>query len=102
MATAGELNNVLTRETLLQFAGARSFERGEDYFATGQGTSLVEHAGKLMATVQGAEDYRVKISNRDGALDYDCTCPMGADGVCLRTCCGWSTTFRVDEWAGQF
>ena len=48
--------------------------------------SLVEHAGKLTATVQGTEDYRVKISIRDGALDYDCTCPMGADGVFCKHC----------------
>jgi uncharacterized Zn finger protein len=53
-----------TSEALRQPAGARSFERGEDYFAAGQVTSLVEHAGKLTATVQGTEDYRVKISKR--------------------------------------
>ena len=65
MTEAGQLKNVLTREALRQLAGARSFERGEDYFAAGQVTSLVEHAGKLTATVQGTEDYRVKISIRD-------------------------------------
>ena len=86
MTEAGELKNVLTREALRQLAGARSFERGEDYFATGQVTSLVEHAGKLTATVQGTEDYRVKISIRGEALDYDCTCPMGADGAFCKHC----------------
>ena len=86
MTEAGQLKNVLTREALRQLAGARSFERGEDYFADGQVISLVEHAGKLTATVQGTEDYRVKISIRDGALDYDCTCPMGADGVFCKHC----------------
>ena len=33
MTEAGQLKNVLTREALRQLAGARSFERGEDYFA---------------------------------------------------------------------
>lgn len=86
MTEAGELKNVLTREALRQLAGARSFERGEDYFAAGQVTSLVEHAGKLTATVQGTEDYRVKISICGEALDYDCTCPMGADGAFCKHC----------------
>jgi len=86
MAEAGEFKKVLTREALRQLAGARSFERGEDYFAAGQVTSLVEHAGKLTETVQGTEDYRVKISVRDEAIDYDCTCPMGADGAFGKRC----------------
>jgi len=86
MPEARELKNVLTRDALRQLAGARSFERGEDYFAAGQVISLVEHAGKLTATVQGTEDYRVKISIRDGALDYDCTYPMGADSAFCKHC----------------
>ncbi len=86
MTEAGQLKNVLTREALRQLAGARSFERGEDYFAAGQVISLVEHDGKLTATVQGTEVYRVKISVRDGALDYDCTCPMGVDGAFCKHC----------------
>jgi uncharacterized Zn finger protein len=86
MPEARELKNVLTRDALRRLAGGRSFERGEDYFATGQVISLVEHAGKLTATVQGSEDYRVKLSVRDGALDYDCTCPMGADSAFCKHC----------------
>ena len=86
MAKASELKTVLTHKALRQLAGGRSFERGEDYFATGQVISLVEHAGKLTATVQGSEDYRVKLSVRDGALDHDCTCPMGADGAFCKHC----------------
>ncbi len=97
MTKAGELKNVLTREALRQLAGARSFERGEDYFAAGQVTSLVEHAGKLTATVQGTEDYRVKISIRGEALDYDCTCPMGADGAFCKHCVATSLAWLANN-----
>lgn len=97
MTEAGELKHVLTREALRQLAGARSFERGEDYFAAGQVTSLVEHAGKLTATVQGTEDYRVKISIRGEALDYDCTCPMGADGAFCKHCVAVGLAWLANE-----
>jgi uncharacterized Zn finger protein len=97
MTEAGQLKNVLTRHALQQLAGARSFERGEDYFAAGQVISLVEHAGKLTATVHGTEVYRVKISIRDGALDYDCTCPMGADGAFCKHCVAVGLAWLTDD-----
>jgi uncharacterized Zn finger protein len=97
MTEAGQLKNVLTREALRQLAGARSFARGEDYFTAGQVISLVEHSGQLTATVQGTEDYRVKISIRDGALDYDCTCPMGADGAFCKHCVAVGLAWLADD-----
>ncbi len=86
MAEAGELKKFLTSNALRQLAGARSFERGEAYFSAGQVVSLVEHSGTLTATVHGTEEYSVKISVRDRALDYDCTCPMGRDGAFCKHC----------------
>src|SRR5579864_4806754 len=86
MPASDEMKDLLTREALRQLAGGRSFERGEDYFASGQVTSLVEHAGKLTATVQGTEDYRVALSVCAGELHYDCTCPMGMDGAFCKHC----------------
>ncbi len=86
MADASEFRDILTREALRRLAGGRSFERGEDYFASGQVINLVEHAGKLTATVQGTEIYRVKLSVRDDAINHDCTCPMGAEGAFCKHC----------------
>ena len=81
MPPTSELKRVLTREMLRRLAGPKSFERGEDYFAFGQVTSLVEHAGKLTATVQGTDEYRVTLFAKGDTLASDCTCPMGADGA---------------------
>ena len=62
------------------------FDRGEAYFADDRVLSLVEHSGKLTASVSGTEDYVVIFSVRDNALDYDCSCPVGADGGFCKHC----------------
>ena len=71
---------------LRRMAGARSFERGEDYFANGQVGSLAEHEGTITTKVQGARSYRVKLWIEDGEVGYSCTCPMGIDGVFCKHC----------------
>jgi uncharacterized Zn finger protein len=81
MPTNGKLKELINRDTLRQLAGAKSFERGEDYFAMGQVLSLVEHDGKLLASVQGTETYEVTLFAEDDELVFDCTCPMGDDGA---------------------
>lgn len=86
MPAADDLKQVLIRPILSRLAGGRSFERGEEYFASGQVRSLVEHAGKLTATVQGTDDYQVVLSAESGALDYHCTCPVGEDGSFCKHC----------------
>lgn len=97
MGTNKDLKTLLTSKALRQYAGARSFERGENYFATGQVTSLVEHAGKLTATVQGTEDYRVSFFVRENTLGFDCTCPMGADGVFCKHCVAVGLTWLANN-----
>lgn len=79
-ATDG-LKQVLTRQALRQLAGSRSFERGEDYYDSGQGLSLVEHAGKLTATVQGTDDDHDVLSADGAALDHTCASPTGVDRI---------------------
>ncbi len=86
MPTNGDLKRALTLETLRQLAGAKSFVRGEAYFADGQVTDLVEHAGKLSATVQGADEYLVTLFAAGDSLNFDCTCPLGADGSFCKHC----------------
>jgi uncharacterized Zn finger protein len=86
MAETSKLKKILTRDVLRRLAGTRSFERGAEYFVDGQVTSLFEHAGKLTATVQGTQDYQVEMSIRGNALDYNCTCPVGADGEFCKHC----------------
>lgn len=74
------------RDTLRRLAGHRSFERGEEYFASGQVRSLVEYAGNITARVLGSREYRVKLYVEEDALEYSCTCPVGCDGLFCKHC----------------
>lgn len=75
------LEEILDRQTLRRLAGARAFERGEDYCASGQVGAVSERDGILSAKVQGTQAYRVKLWREGDALDYSCTCPVGRDGA---------------------
>jgi uncharacterized Zn finger protein len=83
---ASNLESVLDRRSLRRMAGARSFERGEEYFADGQVGALVEHQGTIVAKVQGTRLYRVKLWCGNGELGFLCTCPVGADGAFCKHC----------------
>ncbi len=76
----------LERGTLRRMAGARSFERGEDYFLNGQVKALAEHEGTITAKVQGTRPYRVELWIEEDDLEYSCTCPVGADGEFCKHC----------------
>jgi hypothetical protein len=55
---ASNLESVLDRGSLRRIAGARSFERGEEYFADGQVGALVVQKGTIAAKVQGTRPLR--------------------------------------------
>jgi len=80
------LEKALDRRTLRRMAGARSFERGEDYFADGQVRALAEHEGTLTARVLGTREYRVKLWVEEGDVEFSCTCPVGTDGAFCKHC----------------
>lgn len=80
------LRRALDRAALRRLAGARSYARGEEYFARGQVRSLAEHDGTLTAKVRGTREYRVRLWVEAGDLDYSCSCPVGADGEFCKHC----------------
>ena len=80
------LINNLNRPMLLELAGERSFERGEVYFEEERVRSLVEFEGMLAATVEGTEDYRVKLVVGSSGLSFSCECPYADDGNFCKHC----------------
>jgi uncharacterized Zn finger protein len=80
------LINNLNRRMLLELAGERSFERGEDYFDEERVRSLVEFEGMLAATVEGTEDYRVKLMVGSSGLSFSCECPYADEGNFCKHC----------------
>jgi uncharacterized Zn finger protein len=71
---------VLNIRLLQRMAGAKSFARGEGYFARGHARQVVERDGELAAKVEGSQTYRVRLWLQDRALDYSCSCPVGRGG----------------------
>ena len=85
-AAPSPLNGLIDRKAMRRLAGARSFERGEGYFAGGRVRSVAEDRGKIAAEVRGTHIYRVALWAEDSALEYSCTCPMGQDGEFCKHC----------------
>jgi uncharacterized Zn finger protein len=82
---ASVLENVVTRDALLDLAGERYFKRGEDYHRGGHVHDLVEHDGVVVARVAGTEDYGVRLWAENG-FAYSCDCPLGLDGEFCKHC----------------
>ena len=89
------------RHLLLELAGGRFFERGEDYYRRGAVRSLVEHEGTLTARVIGNREYRVRFrAKENGGLSYSCSCPVGGDGLFCKHCVAVRLV-RLEEGAGE-
>jgi len=80
------LSGMMTPALLRRMAGARSFARGEAYFAAGAVRSLRAYDGGVRAVVQGTRRYRVHLWAEDGELGYDCSCPVGHEGEFCKHC----------------
>ena len=75
------LAELLTVELVQSLAGAKSFARGMAYFQEGAVGLLEEDGKSVTATVQGTHRYRVSLAVDEEELEYDCTCPVGTDGL---------------------
>ena len=80
------LAQALNDAVIRTLAGARSYQRGLDYFANGHVESLEDRIDRVHAIVSGTQDYTVKLAASDGVLDYSCDCPMGNDGAFCKHC----------------
>lgn len=77
---------VVSRSTVRKLADARSFERGERYFAAGQVRRVTVSGSTVNATVDGTRTYRVRLDVTRAGLRGSCSCPYGADGVFCKHC----------------
>lgn len=80
------LTEKLDRPLLQKRAGARSYERGQEYFEAGCVERLTVEGDALLATVQGTHRYRVELRPGDGVLVHSCTCPYGREGAFCKHC----------------
>lgn len=71
------LSDELTIRRLRQWAGQGSYGRGKQYFDEGRVIHLLEHKGKINATVAGRQEYRVRIWDGPDGTEFSCDCPVG-------------------------
>ncbi len=99
------LSGLLDRRALRLAAGPRSFERGQDYFASGRVGSLAEDRGTIAAKVLGTRPYRVRLWAEGGELQCSCSCPVGQDGSFCKHCVAvglaWLERQRPDRGTGK-
>jgi len=80
------LSDVLDEDLLINLAGDRYFERGEDYFERGLVRSMAQYGDRITAEVMGTEVYQVHLWLEDYDLKSRCTCPLGVDGLFCKHC----------------
>ncbi len=75
------LADALTLKHVRELAGDKTFVRGLAYFHEGAVGLLEIEDDQVRSRVQGTHTYRVTLATSpDGELEYDCTCPVGAEG----------------------
>lgn len=79
------LKQQITFDTLKQLAGAKIFQRGEEYFGTGAVSLRQVSEQKISAHVEGTENYQVALWD-DNGLAYDCNCPHALEGYFCKHC----------------
>ena len=76
------LADVLTFRAVQELADPRTLTRGTAYYHDGAVGLLDADAYKVSASVEGTQRYRVHLAAApDGELEYECDCPVGADGI---------------------
>jgi uncharacterized Zn finger protein len=94
---ADRLTTLLSPGILRHLAGARTFQRGEDYAVAGKVRDLVEEQGEITASVRGTGQYRVRLWQENGDLAFACTCPIGSDGGFCKHCVAVALVWLSDQ-----
>ena len=70
-------------ETLRELAGDKVFARGKDYYRDGTVEILAIDRRRVLARVEGTDDYRTEITGRGTEIGGECSCPAFGDwGFC--------------------
>lgn len=72
----------LTLDDIRELCTESSFERGMDYYKTGRVINIEQSGKRIIATVQGTDDYTVTIYKDNNRISATCTCPYDFGGYC--------------------
>jgi uncharacterized Zn finger protein len=82
MKSPTSLRNLLSAEAIAKLVDEKTLSRGADYFERGLVTLVDVLPSEVVAEVLGTDSYDVRIYVADkGKLAYECSCPIGHDGV---------------------
>ena len=76
----------VSERSVRRLADARSFERGQAYFAAGRVRRFTVDGASVAATVGGTSLYRVRLEITGTGLGGRCSCPYGQEGVFCKHC----------------
>ncbi len=88
---------------LREWAGDKTFARGEEYFREGRVRGLKVESTSAAARVVGERPYKAKLwSQPGGSVEYSCECVTGRDGKFCKHCVALGLAWLAgDEHAGQ-
>ena len=78
---AGALSRVLDESAVARLASELSYARGLGYLEQGRVGVLRSTEDRVTAAVQGTNDYAVELRADGEQLRFDCSCPVGRDGL---------------------
>ncbi len=78
--------SMITEKRLRSLTDSLRFQRGQEYYHGGAVASLRKYRERISATVTGTQDYQVNLWEKNGELDYGCSCPDGLDYVFCKHC----------------
>lgn len=92
---------MFTAEALLEWAGEKTFRRGETYYREGRVRSFQRQGVQVSARVAGKRPYKVKLwAQPGGSLEYSCECATGREGRLCVHCVAVGLCW-LDEGASQ-
>ncbi len=90
------------RDHLIELAGERAFQRGEEYFRWRRIRDLSKEGGRVNAIVEGAQSYFAWLQENGSQLGYGCDCPEGKEGRCCKHCVAIGLSWLEAEKDGGF
>ncbi|MBS0661449.1 MAG: hypothetical protein JSR82_24815 [Verrucomicrobia bacterium] len=95
-------SDMFTAGALLEWAGEKTFQRGESYFREGRVRSFHRQGQQVSARVTGKRPYKVKLwAQPGGSLEYSCECSTGREGRlcvhCVAVALAWLDGGRVSS-----
>jgi len=73
---------LFTIEDVEQLATSSSFDRGYDYFESGEVLKIERNGNLFEGTVYGSKKYKVGLDISNNELNFRCNCPYDFGGIC--------------------